>query len=53
MKTYVGTKLDEPDFRAFAIRAAELGLSKSGLLRKIAIDAIQKAAAKKKKGVVK
>jgi len=36
--TFIGTKLPGEDYRLFGIRAAERGTSKSGLLRKLALD---------------
>lgn len=55
MKKYVGTQLEAADFRAFSIKAAEAGLSKSALLRKLTLEALERHGFKKvtprKKGV--
>ncbi len=43
MKTYVGTTLEPDDYRAFAIRAASHGMSEGEYLRKLALEAVEKA----------
>lgn len=52
MKKYIATKLDPDDFREFSIKAAEAGISRSALLKKLAVAAIRRQARKpQKKGV--
>lgn len=36
--TFIGTKLPADEFRNFSIKAAERGLSKSALMRTLALD---------------
>lgn len=36
--TFIGTKLPSVEFRSFSIRAAERGLSKSALMRTLALE---------------
>lgn len=37
-QTFIGTKLEEGEHHVFGIRAAESGLSKSALLKKLVLD---------------